>query len=378
MKNKNALKFILISIINLCIFSTLFSQETSLFERLQNSVASFGKGIFSVSRPSYMRYTNEARERGAFRDIPNSRDGDNGHDEVNIPVPKGGAEEKTVRPKNEKIYCRENQNEIESILDDKKIRIEDIPNSIAKREKEFIYRLTGWRKITQSFPPPLERNVSYEKELTTIVQLMPDKLLGLIRVFNVYSDPYTNNIASAVISPVTKDLKLDNSKFMFLINYSNFTNDRRGYFNKVETVIHESGHIINHRDSQRLFDKIGFGLDSKKCLTPNVWDGLFCFPPDKIYALFYNEYCKVRSTDLRDYVSKYAMKACHEDFAETFTHYVLETDFGDKKNTKALGKINFFYLNEYSDIGDDLKLKEIKDDFRTRIGNSPRCKEVLE
>lgn len=378
MKNKNALKFILISIINLCIFSTLFSQETSLFENFKNSVANFGKGIFYVPRPNYMRYTDEAKKRGDFLNVSKPEDKDNQHVQVDSPELKREAGEKTLKPKNEKIYCRENQNKIESILDDKKIKVEDIPSSIAKREVEFIYRLTGWRKITQSFPPPPARNVSYEKELTTIIQLIPDKLLGLIRVFNVYSDPHTDHIASAVVSAVLNDMKLDNSKFMFLLNYSNYNGNHRGYFNKVITVIHETGHIINHRASQRVFDKTGFGLKADKCMAPNVWDDLYCFLPDKIYVEFYNEYCKVKSGNEKDYVSEYAMKACHEDFAETFVHYVLETDFADKKNTKALAKVNFFNLKEKMDIGDGLKLNEIKADFRMRIGESRFCKDVVQ
>jgi hypothetical protein len=161
----------------------------------------------------------------------------------------------------------------------------------------------------------------------------------------------------------------DKEKFTLAINYQAFQKETPE--EKTQTIIHEIGHLINDRNSQR-FPGV---KDAHECKGENIFDVGFCYKKDSIYGKFYRLYCgPKRSKDIKDYVSEYAMKRCNEDFAETFSHYILETDFRDKEGGLVQAKINFMRLNQ--DVGDGLNLEDLKKEFRRLISTSQYCNEM--
>jgi hypothetical protein len=144
--------------------------------------------------------------------------------------------------------------------------------------------------------------------------------------------------------------------------------------NKIKKIIHELGHVVGNNSGQKM--SITDCLNKKDSFVDrDMVLGQACYPAYSIYAKYAKEFCTddlTKNKHIKKHVSLYATTRCNDDFAESFAHYVLDTDLSNKKDL-ARAKTGYFELEMKLEKSD---LKNIKQEIRDKISTSEFCNEI--
>jgi len=174
-------------------------------------------------------------------------------------------------------------------------------------------------------------------------QLAPDELLTTL------SDTTARTINSNTDAYVRAEVDTNgNFSWQMTLN-TNFLADGPSQDMIDELIVHELGHVVAFED--------GLDLNDNTSCHPAVKEGRFCPDPDSYYGIFIESFWPDDTLDLLtagsgsgvianipgyedQFVSDYASVNPHEDFAESFAHYVLYED--DSYSAVEMQKVQFF------------------------------------
>ncbi len=196
----------------------------------------------------------------------------------------------------------------------------------------------------------------YRKIWDDIKDLSPDSLSDkYIEEFQVFDNESDDTLAFV-------DDADGNGKWRIAVNLSSHKSS--SLREQKSTLIHELAHIISLNGSQ-------VSDDDKKCNTLKLDEG--CTKSDSYINTFYQAFWKnIKNKDSvkfdkNKYVTDYATTNEVEDFAESFTFFVLEKNLEDTENTLRDQKIKSFYnFTELVDIRSDMRKQLSKDVIRAK------------
>lgn len=201
-------------------------------------------------------------------------------------------------------------------------------------------------------PAGADDDATYRQIWAAVKTIVPQTLLGRITRFEIFSTDASSDSASETDGYAS--LGDDGKTFVLGLNLDSATtafvdNDREARKEYIQTLVHEFGHVLSLDPSQMSPDGSGGGLEiDEGTLLPDSYLNRF-------YVKFWKEtwpnhgpetssdeegtalYNKAPSS----FVSEYAATGPLEDFAETFSSFILDTKpkGRDIKDQKVL----FFY-----------------------------------
>jgi hypothetical protein len=267
--------------------------------------------------------------------------------------------------------CARIENEISNELDSWASELES-ENSIAHREENeeeesMIVRYQIKKDETIVYIDGADQK-KYKEVWQEIKDLSPDTLSeNYLETFEVFDDPSSDTLAFV-------DDVDNNNKWRIAINYTSHKNENLK--EQKATLIHELAHIISLNSSQ--IDNLNTNTNTNKSNNKNTYvcSSVYLFEgcannQSYIYG-FYRNFWQGKDVEQEQkyskdkFVSEYASTNLAEDFAESFTHFVLSRDISSEKNV-ADKKIK--YMSNYQEllnIRNEMRNSLSKDIIRTK------------
>lgn len=202
------------------------------------------------------------------------------------------------------------------------------------------------RSYTYTGPSSVSRisNTQHRDFFSRAVELAPDSLESNLSELIVYRDATESSDAYVDAVGDTNG----NFSWRFGVNAA-FLNDNPTDSMEEELIVHELGHIVAFEDGLDLTDNVSCHSlveEDDFCPDPNSYYGKFIDAfwsdrmLDRLQAGGYGYELRSVSTYQDHFVSDYASVSPHEDFAESFAHFVLYEDTDDGSITAE--KQDFF------------------------------------